>query len=809
MRLRKMTADEFERFRQFSVADYAREIVKAGRMSPENALAQAQTEFDGQLKWGVETPDNSVMVIEREGVPMGFIWYLFCKTDAGLGYAFLCDFYVIAEYRRKGVAAEALRRMEADAAENGCAQIRLYVWKNNAPANALYRKCGYQPAKLENDGMYMKKTLVTEEKDMNMELLDKVRAEINGKNALETACQVAEFHRIQASPGFRAAANLCNDKLNVLGVSSEMQYEPADGIQRYRTIRNFKEWSIESGVCSIVVPETMHIADYSKAALSIMPKSCPCDYSETPIEVVYMDRGTEPEAYADVDIEGKLLFIHENFNSYLKWAVDQRGAAGFITDFVMEPENHHDVLRYTSFWWEETPEERKAFGFVLSPDRGKELEKICLKARETGVPVLANCKIDSALYAGKLDYVNAFIPGETDEEIWITAHLCHPRNSANDNGSGVGATIEAMRAIRELVNRGELTLKRGIRLLLIPEMTGTYAYLNQIGSEAWKKVLAGINLDMVGAKQTDGYGPLILTQTPHTTPTIANAAARLVLNIAKKQANYLRKDTKMPLFNSAMSDFTGGSDHYILSDPTVNIPTLMLGQWPDKYYHTSGDTAEVLSADTLQVSASLAAMFAVLMSQMDNGDVPMLVGELQQLMMQDITRLDNDAQTGVLKSEQLGKACAELKQYYADCVADIANFLPEAQGLDIEAQFLNGVCDMAQNRLQQRMGGMSSAIAYIGAVPVRTYAMPIDSWVAVLDTPEKKAAMAAFSKGAEKRMNDPKVAEILTQYYIDGKRTIEEIAECVSIDCREADKAAIREYIQLLADMNLVTMQAE
>ena len=131
---------------------------------------------------------------------------------------------------------------------------------------------------------------------MNMELLDKVRAEISGKNALQTATQVAQYHRIQASPGFRAAAQLCCDKLNALGVHAEMQYEPADGVQRHRTIRNFKEWSITSGVCDITAPEHMYIADYDKTALSVMPKSCPCDYSETPIEVVYMARGTEPEA---------------------------------------------------------------------------------------------------------------------------------------------------------------------------------------------------------------------------------------------------------------------------------------------------------------------------------------------------------------------------------------------------------------------------------------------------------------------------------------------------------------------------------
>lgn len=638
---------------------------------------------------------------------------------------------------------------------------------------------------------------------MNLKLLEQVRANISGENALETACRVAEYHRIQASPGFRAAAQLCCDKLNELGIHAEMQFEPADGVQRHRTIRNFKEWSIESGWCRITAPDPMEIADYAKAALSIMPKSCPCDYSDKPIEVIYMDRGTEPEAYDDVDIEGKLLFIHENFNSYLKWAVDKRGAAGFITDFVMEPENHHDVLRYTSFWWEETPEERKAFGFVLSPDRGKELEAICLKARAAGEPVLANCAIDSALYAGKLDYVNAFIPGETEEEIWLTAHLCHPRTSANDNASGVGATIEAMRVIRELAESGAVRLKRGIRLLLIPEMTGTYAYLNQIGKAAWGNVLAGINLDMVGAKQVDGYGPLILTQTPHTTPTIANAAAKLVLELAKKEANYLLKGTKMPLFNSAMSKFTGGSDHYILSDPTVNIPTLMLGQWPDKYYHTSGDTTDVLSAHTLKVSASLAAMFAMLMSQMDEEDVPLLMSALQELLMTDISALDDAAVCGELQPDQLATAYENLKKFYMNCAADMQRFLPKTERIETETGFIAAVSDIARERMAQRLGGMAPAKAFDGAAVERLFDMPIDSWVDVLDSDEKKAKMEAYRNGAAKRMKGGHGVEIQCQYYIDGKRTMDEIIECVSIDCREPDKEAIRAYLELLVEMDL------
>ena len=163
MRLRKMSAEEFERFREFSVADYGREIAEAGRMPAQAALKQAQDEFDGQLTKGVDTPDHFVLVIEASEEAMGFIWYQFGTARSGRKYAFLCDFYVMEIHRRKGVAAQALSLLERDAITNGCTEVRLFVWAHNAAANALYRKCGYLPAKLEDDGMLMRKTLKMEE----------------------------------------------------------------------------------------------------------------------------------------------------------------------------------------------------------------------------------------------------------------------------------------------------------------------------------------------------------------------------------------------------------------------------------------------------------------------------------------------------------------------------------------------------------------------------------------------------------------------------------------------------------------------
>lgn len=155
MRLRKMTAEEFARFREFSIADYGREIAAISAISQEEAHHQAQQEFDGQLSFGIDTPGNAVMVI---GDNAGYIWYQIGETR-GVRHAFLCDFYVIEDRRRKGIATTALACMEADAQAHGCAELRLYVWAHNLPAQALYKKCGYIPAKTDDNGMYMKKLL--------------------------------------------------------------------------------------------------------------------------------------------------------------------------------------------------------------------------------------------------------------------------------------------------------------------------------------------------------------------------------------------------------------------------------------------------------------------------------------------------------------------------------------------------------------------------------------------------------------------------------------------------------------------------
>jgi hypothetical protein len=85
---------------------------------------------------------------------------------------------------------------------------------------------------------------------------------------------------------------------------------------------------------------------------------------------------------------------------------------------------------------------------------------------------------------------------------------------------------------------------------------------------------------------------------------------------------------QFPLFRCATVPFSGGSDHYIFSDPTVGVPMPMLIQWPDRYYHTTADTLDRVSPDTLAQSCLLAGTYAYWLATAGPSQVDWLAHEM-------------------------------------------------------------------------------------------------------------------------------------------------------------------------------------
>ena len=626
---------------------------------------------------------------------------------------------------------------------------------------------------------------------------------INCDRLYASVVDVASYHRIQASTGFRAAANYCNDKLNRLGVPSEILSYPANYEKMFLCSPSFQEWDIKGARCTLVEPFEWDLAGFDGDAISVIQRSCACNYMENGLEILLMDKGTSPENYQGVDFTDKLLFISEDFNNF-GWALE-KGALGFISDHVaVSPTRSRSDMRnlrkYTSFW-KKSENDIMAFGYVITPQMGDKLRKACYDMAAQGKLPKAKCFVDASFYDGALENVSAVLPGTSGKEILITAHLCHPRASANDNASGVAAGIEALNVINMMIKEGKLKpLTHSIRLLLIPEFAGTYAYFDAIGEDK-KKALAGINLDMVGGKQNGLYGPLTLTSLPYSTPSFVSNLANLVLDELKKDADAL-DGHKVPMFNSTVAEFTGGSDHVVLSDPTIGVPAPMLGQFPDFNYHTNGDTPDVVDPYILHKSCAIAASYAYILATLDEEAMPEIFAAQMRDMVKKLSEISDKANEGEIKGTS-NKAFDHVTRFYVDSCDHLKAFI---RNNDLEIQSQKDRLLAVAKTMFELCGGKGEEIAIDNEkvfVPVRLFTGPIDKLEVFAKTDEQKAAIAHFNKNIAPLSKGNRSFAILVVFYMDGVRTNAEIARLIAADMGIDSFELINGYIELLITLGL------
>lgn len=138
--LQSMSDRDYADWLEIIIPEYAAEKVANGTWSPDEALAKARESMDSLLKDGRNTKGHYLFSIrlKSEDQRMGFLWYAFHE-----GKAFVYDLYIAPEYRRRGYAFQAMKRLEIDAANRGFTSIGLHVFGQNRGAQALYQKLGY------------------------------------------------------------------------------------------------------------------------------------------------------------------------------------------------------------------------------------------------------------------------------------------------------------------------------------------------------------------------------------------------------------------------------------------------------------------------------------------------------------------------------------------------------------------------------------------------------------------------------------------------------------------------------------------
>ena len=460
------------------------------------------------------------------------------------------------------------------------------------------------------------------------ELIALVRGQLSGSRAKSYVAGIACYHRIQGSPMMRDAAEHVMDSLRSVGVDKvEVEQFPADGKTRYWTYTAVMGgWDVRSAELRLVEPEDRVLASFSDIPQSLHTYSKGTPEGGVTAELVDVGKGTSDADYSGKDVSGRMVLATGSAKPVHDEAVIKRGAVGVVTDSlayefpgVRESGDIPEAHSYQGIWPDAKVAAKSTFGFSLSKRQGDELRTL-LKA---GEPVRLNARVDATLSPGMYSVVNASIIGSElpEEEIFLVAHLCHPMPGANDNSSGSGLLLEIARVIVSLVNEGKVRRpKRTIRFLWVPETTGTAAFLSR-HPELYSRLVAGINLDMVGEDQEVCGSTLCLTCTPDSVPSFLNDLVYAMMGLANAACDKQVKLGMVSKYRFARTPFSDGSDHAEFNESTVGVPCVALTQWPDKFYHTSMDTLEKVSEDSLTRVGLAVASSVLLMADADGETV--------------------------------------------------------------------------------------------------------------------------------------------------------------------------------------------
>lgn len=646
------------------------------------------------------------------------------------------------------------------------------------------------------------------------QVLSMAGEEASAGRTYDHVVSICRYHRIQASPGLREAAVYCVDRLlEVSGNASVMHY-PADPSVKFWHFPSFGEWSARKAFLEVSSPDRLagRLADYQSCPISLIQRSRATPAEGLRTEVVYAGKGTSIKDYPRA--KGKIAVCDSHCPRHVYDAAVKAGAAGIVLyrhrplPGLRPGAGVPGVRQYNSFWWKE----RDLFGFVLPPEKGQEMVSYLASAEANKRPVRAWALVESETYPGSLEVVTSLIPGTESKEILIIAHLCHPKPSAGDNASGVAVALETHRVLAELIDKGKLPKPRyGIRFLLVPEMTGTYAYLSRERSLG-RRLLFGLNLDMVGQNQ-DLTGSTLCIESP---PLASASFAPYLLEDLVRRAFARRSNpagtSDLPIIRIKPTPFSGGSDHFILSDPMVGVPTPMLMQWPDKYYHTDADTIDKVSPDTMRRAVMAASAYAYLCALASDDDLIRMAGITGRgLRRWSIDEIGRFAESEDRPAVSLGYKTEFLLARGKEALRSIRKLSPRSRSLRERIRVEQKAfarCVKSESAAVSSMGkrGVRRAVSprKVGrghTVYRRLMPGPADTGAILMDMGTRWRNRYARWLAKERSAG---FLEPLALYWMDGRRSLEEIERLIAAETGVSAPEFLAFYADLLEEAGIV-----
>jgi len=652
-------------------------------------------------------------------------------------------------------------------------------------------------------------------------LRDLLHESLSGERAKDHVIQITRHNRIQGSRGYRNSAQYVLQQLRRSGFSDRnaiVESYPSDGKIHYQTWQSPSGWDLDYAELRMLEPFEEKIVSYPEIGMSLITYSNPGDVTA---EVVWVGTGTNDEDYIGKDVKDKFVLATGYGGSVHRLAVLKYGAKAVVCYLDDDRAREYpDMLQYTGMWPRPDEVDKITFGFNLTNRQGEKLKKFLENGEKV---VLKGVATGTGLEPYFMDVVVATIPGShgSGEELVFSAHLDHPKESANDNASGSAALLDIAQTIHKLVANGHLPQpKRTLRFLWVPEWYGTMAYIDKhpemVGPARGGKTLANINMDMVGEHLELIHSKLVLTRVPDSVPSVVNDVVAHMAEMVDGMDIRTPRGS-LSAFNYRVTPYSGGSDHMMFID--LEIPGVMFSHSPDYTHHTSEDTPDKVDPVELERCEIIATAAMLYLSNLEPEEAVQLAA---LSAAKGAGRIGDGFQRGQYLISDADKKSA------GKAWAEAVNVLDHAEG--IEKGVLKSIFSFNNNEtvqsvvtglegshkqqaksyrtvlaaLARKKGATSKTPSAViknvdSQVPVRTTRGPLAFGLPTNKLPKAEAAWYSdkdFTLTGEERF------ELVN--FVDGKMTVTEIRNALSAEFRPIRQREVKRYLEDLIKVGVM-----
>ena len=461
-------------------------------------------------------------------------------------------------------------------------------------------------------------------------------------------------------------------------------------------------------------------------------------------ELVWIGRGT-PKEITEAKVGGKIAVAEGNM-MMAYGAATQQGALGVICISLSRPYFDPLQMPWSGIMSRRRPPAQAAagqpgqpsapappaqaaaapapptgFAFQLPVREGDILKRRLLGNEK----ITVRARVESRAETADLENVVCHILG-TDPaagEIILSAHLFEglQKQGANDNISGSACILEVARVLNTLVAEGRLPRpKRTIRFIWGPEFSGIGEWV-KANRDIMERTLCNINMDMVGEWLSKNQAYFCLMRTTYGNPHYINDVMenyyRYIGEGNRERIQNRSTPAVVPVrvvapsgadepFAYSIETHYGASDHEVFNDWGVGVPGIMMIAWPDRWYHTSGDTADKADPTQLKRAAAIGAAGAYTVASADAADAARIAAEI----VANATRR---------LGHELAVAMETLNRATAETLAEdhkYARGILEAAVLN-EKETLGSILELApaSAELAARVGQMAKSVEAVGA----------------------------------------------------------------------------------------------